>query len=138
MTPEQAEKIVQQFGLVIAEGKPVKRLSDLPCSKAKLKRAFFTYLPAVYETQGNFPKQETESLVIVYAMLNGFVDDEEADKLEAIKAKMDSGKLDYDKKADKTLVSQFLAYQASAMQDSELFDEINKYIQEIMDYPKQG
>ncbi len=53
MTETEAEKIVQSYGGAIAEADSgVRRLSSLPCSKAKIKQAYFTYIPAIYDNYG--------------------------------------------------------------------------------------
>ena len=131
MTPDEALDIIGDYGGAIAKG-DIRRLSYLPCSKAKIKQAYFTYLPALYEAEGGFYQEPVENLVQCYGMLSQFVDDEQADQLENIKAKMDSKKIDYSKNSDKELAKEYFAYMQT-MRDETLIDEINEYIQEIQE-----
>ena len=131
MTPDEALDIIGEYGGAIAKG-DIRRLSYLPCSKARIKQAYFVYLPALDEAEGGFHQEPVENLVQCYGMLNQFVDDEQADRLETIKTKMDNNKLDYDKDSDKELAKEYFAYMQT-MRDGTLIDEINEYIQEIQE-----
>ena len=131
MTPDEALDIVGEYGGAIAKG-GIRRLSYLPCSKAKIKQAYFTYLPVLYEDEGGFYQEPVENLVECYGMLNQFVDDELAERLDTIKIKIDNKKLDYSKDSDKELAKEYFAYMQT-MRNGDLIDEINEYIQEIQE-----
>jgi hypothetical protein len=129
MTLDEAQKIIQDYGGAVAKS-DIKRSSNLPCSKARIKYAYFTYLPALYEQDGGFYGDLVENLVQVYAMLNSFIDDGRADSLEQIKVKAEEKKLDFDKPKDKELIEEYLAYMQT-LRDGGLIDEISEYMQEI-------
>lgn len=131
MTPDEALDIIGEYGGAIAKS-DIKRLSSLPCSKARIKLAYFTYLPFLYVQDGQFNQDPLENLVMAYGMLNSFIDDEQADYLDIIKDKIDNKKLDYEKLKDKELANEYFDY-IQTLRDGGLIDEINEYIQEIQE-----
>lgn len=131
MTPDEALDILGEYGGAVAKG-DIRRLSYLPCSKARIKQAYFTYLAYLYEQEGAFYQDPVENFVTIYGMLNSFIDDEQASELEAIKNKIDRKKLDFDKPKDKEKAKKFFAYMQT-MRDEALIDEINEYIKETQE-----
>lgn len=137
MNGQEAELIVNDYGGAIARG-DIRRLSWLPCSKAQIKKAYFAYIEAIIKKTGTLPKEVGDNLVTTYSMMDMFIDDEKADKLEDIKAKIDANELDSKNASDKKLLMEYYAYLtgeqnddgtfSGGMMDRDLFDEINNYI----------
>jgi hypothetical protein len=129
MTPDEALDIIGQYGGVIGKS-IINRKSELPCTKAKIKQAYFTYLPELYKQDGGFYQKIVDPLVACYGMLNSFMDDDEADEIETIKKQADAKQLDYDTEQGKEQADKYINYERSKY-DGNLLDEINEYIGEI-------
>lgn len=72
MNGEQAEKIINQYGAVIAscpKGNIVQSVFDLPFSPGKIRYAHFVYVQALIE-QELFTDEIGENLKSTYAMLD--------------------------------------------------------------------
>lgn len=145
MNKYEAEKIINAYGGAVAKG-VVKRISWLPCSKAKIKQAYFIYIDAIINDYGNLPDDKGQPLVLCYSMLKMFVDDDEADRLDAIKARIDAKTLDWEKPEDKTIGSEYFSYSSGVkqkdgtyiggMMDGDLYNEINEFIGECLEKNK--
>jgi hypothetical protein len=141
---KEAEKILNKYGDVIAQDKNhFKKESTLPCSKAKIRQAFFVYIPAILDEMGYLPSNIGGSIVTTYSMLDAFVKDEEAEKLNRIplllkENKLDYGKnkLDYDKPEDKQKIDDYFSRLTKALCNREYFNEINSFITEC--YKERG
>lgn len=136
MNKYQAEKIVNSYGAAIARGTDggiVRRKSLLPCSKARIKQAYFVYIAAIIKEFGGLPKDMGENLVLTYSMLNGFIDDQKADEIIKIERLIKEKKLDSNDPKDKEKMDRYFSYAMRAISDGELFDEINEYIGENSD-----
>ena len=133
MNKYQAEKIVNAYGGVIAKGTAggiVRRKSLLPCSKARIKQAYFIYIEAIIKELGGLPEDMGEKMVLTYSMLNGFADDEEADEIIKIAKLIKDNKIDTKNPSDKKKFNKYSKYAMKSIRDGELFDEINEYIEE--------
>ena len=139
MDKHEAEKIINAYGGAIsADSKPLKHLSLLPCSKARIKYAYFVYFEAIMNEFGGISKEIGENLVGTYCMLEAFIEDELADRLNHAAAVVKAGhindaetfnKLDPRIKND---VDEYFLRAKTAMYNKHLNDEINDYIQELM------
>jgi hypothetical protein len=74
MKIDEAQKIVNQYGAIYAdptEGdvKLVHPITDLPCSPAKVKLAFFTFTEYLIENN-QLSKEQAEALISTYASIN--------------------------------------------------------------------
>ena len=82
MNKFQAEKIINNYGSAIANSKNVfKKQSTLPCSKARIRYAFYVYLAAIIDQTGHLPIGIGENLVTTYCILDAFVADDDAERL---------------------------------------------------------
>lgn len=139
MNKYEAEKIVNAYGGAISKG-AIKRKKWLPCSKAKIKQAYFIYIDAIIQDFGALPQETGEQLVMCFSMLNMFVDDDKADHLDSIKTKIDAKSLSMDNAKDKKKWHEYVEYQSGVerkdgtftggMMDGDLYDEINEFIGE--------
>ena len=83
MTPLEAEKIINSYGGTIASEKVVaRRKSSLPCSKARIKYAFFVYIEELI-MRHNLEQQLGIQLVNAYSLLSSFIDDTEVDEINS-------------------------------------------------------
>lgn len=131
MDKHEAEKIVNKYGGAIAQDKnPFKKKSTLPCSKAKIRQAFFIYIPAILDEIGQLSSNLGESLVATYSMLDSFVEDKKAEKLNQIPLLLKEHKLDFNKPEDKQQIDEYFSRVANALRNGEYFDEINDFIKE--------
>lgn len=139
MNKYEAEKIVNGYGAAIGKGTEegrVRRKSNLPCSKAQIKQAYFVYIGAIIEETKTLPKDLGEKLVVTYSMMNGFIDDEQADEMIEVIRLMKAKKLKDNNPSDKKKIDLLTAYSLTSIGDGELIDEINEYIGEC--YKKAG
>jgi len=75
--------------------------------------------------------------VTSYSLLNSFVDDEQAQKYAEIYQEWQSKKLSPNKnKKDDRLIKQYLYY-TSTLKGDDLYDEINEYIEELLEKLKK-
>ena len=129
----KAEKIINQYGAAIARGSEagnLRKKSLLPCTKAKIKLAYFIYIDALIKEFGPLQEKIGENLVMTYSMLNAFIDDIEIEKQIIIYKEIKEKKLVNNKFEDKEKIDKYFAFSLKAMRDGELFDEINEYIGE--------
>lgn len=131
MKKYEAEKIINRYGGAIAQNKsPFKKKSTLPCSKAKIRQAFFVYIPAILDDMGQLPANTGEPLVATYSMLDAFVEDKEAERLNQIPSLLEKHKLDPKKAEDKKEIDEYFSRVTNALRNGEYFDEINDFIEE--------
>jgi predicted transcriptional regulator len=131
MDKYQAEKIINNYGSVIAnDGNPFKKKTTLPCSKAKIRYAFYVYIAAIINEIGELPKNIGENLVATYSMLDAFVSDEKADRLNKISEKIKTKELVAEKVEDKKQIDEYFSLVFNALNNSKYSDEINEYIKE--------
>ncbi len=130
MTFDEASNILEQYGDVVAKSS-IKHLNDLPCSKAKIKQAYFTYLPELYKREGKFYDEFISPLVMCYGQLNAFIAEDDANKLEIIQAKIDKRKKDEDYDLTIEEGKRYINY-TKLLQDGSLINEINEFIAEII------
>ena len=109
MNKFEAEKLVQDYGGAVAKGS-IKRLEWLPASKTKIKFAFFTYIESIINELGSLPEEIGQSWVVCYGMLNNFVDNEKADRIERIQQLITNKSLDSNKPEDKALYEEYFEY----------------------------
>jgi hypothetical protein len=137
MNKYQAEKIINAYGGAIANNKNVfKKQSILPCSKAKIRYAFYVYIQAIIDQLGHLPKDIGENLVSTYCMLDAFVPDEDADRLNKISEKIKSRELIAENPEDKKQIEEYFSLATNALRNGYYFDEINNYIGEY--YKEKG
>lgn len=131
MNKYEAEKIINKYGAAIGRDENAfKKQSTLPCSKEKIRDAFYVYIPAVIEDLGNLPKHIGENLVMTYSMMDIFVSDEEADRLNKIYEKIENKELNIDNTEDKKQIEELFAIFIPASRNGTYFDEINDLIEE--------
>lgn len=133
----QAEKIVNKYGAAIANDKNFfKKKSSLPCSKAKIRYAFYVHIKSIVEEAGALPKNLGSTLVNTYSMLDAFMDDEEANRLnsryDALK------KLDLKEPDEKREFEDIGSRIFKAIRNGDYFDEINEYIGECYEEKNSG
>src|SRR3990167_2945996 len=92
MDKYEAEKIVNAYGAAIGkgteQGTAVRLAQNLPCSKAKIKQAFFTYIDTIIKEFHTLETDIGNKLVTTYSLMNSFVKDEEAKELVKLGKKM--------------------------------------------------
>jgi len=131
MDKYQAEKIVKEYGGAIANDKNVfKKSSTLPCSKAKIRYAFYVLMDAVVKEQGHIQEDIGQNLVAIYCMLDSFVSDENADRLNKIPEMIKNKQLDREKPENKNQIDEYFSLVPNALRNGKYFDEINEYIKE--------
>lgn len=132
-----AEKIINAYGGAIANDKnPFKKQSMLPCSKGRIRYAFFVYLSAIISDMGTLPTDIGESLVATYCMLDAFVTDNEAERLNKIPGKIKDKQLNTQDSDDKKQIDEYFSLVPTALRNGNYFDEINEYIGEC--YKEKG
>lgn len=136
MDIKEANKIIKDYKKTInkgTEGKTsLRRLSWLPYSKPKIKYAYFYYLENIINKKGYISNKIKDSLITSYSLLNNFVDDSTVDKYVKIYKDWQSKKSNFNKsKKDEKLIKQYLYY-TYMLKSSELYDEINEYIEELV------
>ena len=135
MDKYQAEKIVRDYGGAIANDTNVfKKQSSLPCSKAKIRYAFYVYLSAIIDQLKYLPKDIGESLVATYCMLDAFVPDEDAIRLNRVNEMIRSKQIDSEK--SKEQIEQYISLVPNALRNNNYSNEINDYIREL--YKEKG
>ena len=83
--------------------------------------------------KGHLSSDLRDNLVTSYSLLDNFVDDAIVDKYAKIYQDWQSKKLDHNKsKKDEKLIKQYLSY-TYTLKGSDLYDEINKYIVELLE-----
>jgi len=131
MNKYEAEKIINNYGAAISKGTDgdiVRRISWLPCSKARIKQAYFVYIEALITEHGGLPEKIGTSLTITYSMLNSFLDEETADELIKIEKLIKEDILDENKPKDKEIIDKYINCALKQIRDDNLFDEINEFI----------
>ncbi len=131
MNKYQAEKIINEYGGAIANNKgPFRKQSTLPCSKAKIRYAFYVYIPAIINELGQLPQDIGQNLVATYSMLDCFISDDEADRLNRIPEMIKNKQLNAEKPDDEKQIKEFFSLVTNALRNGSYFDEINEYIGE--------
>lgn len=137
MNKFQAEKIINQYGKAIANsGSVFKKQSTLPCSKAKIRYAFYVYIAAIIDQMGYLPKDIRENLVATYCMLDAFIPDKEAERLNQIGEKIKNKQLKAENSEDKKQIDEYFSLAMNALRNGNYFDEIDEYIEEC--YQEKG
>ncbi len=125
MTPKAAEKIINQYGAVFTRGAYLRRpLAWLPCSKARVKYAFFVWVETLIE-QDALTQDLGEKIDISYGLLSTFVDDGEAERVNELSKLSERNELDWTSE-EATLLKNALTVEAT----STLSGEINDFIGE--------
>ncbi|MBI5198656.1 MAG: hypothetical protein HZA09_01390 [Nitrospirae bacterium] len=138
MNKYQAEKIINKYGESIVNNKGLfRKQSTLPCSKAKIRYAFYVYIAAIINDLGRFPKDIGQNLAATYSMLDCFVSDEEADRLNRIPEMIKNKQLNAEKPNDEKQIKEYFSLVTNALRrNGSYFDEINDYIGEC--YKEKG
>lgn len=127
----EAEKILNAYGGVIAngfgQGIALKK-SFLPCSVARIKQSYFTYIDGLIKRDGKLTNDVNLMLTSTYERLNSFVDDSEAEEINEIfnniNNKIEKEETTNDLKTEKLRDYIKIAY------DGTLYNEINEFIAE--------
>lgn len=131
MDKYQAEKIINAYGGAIANNKgPFRKQSTLPCSKAKIRQAFYIYISAIIDDLGNLPNEIGQNLVATYSTLDCFLSDKDAERLNRIPELIKNKKLNAENPDDKKQIDEFFSLVTCALHNGNYFDEINEYIGE--------
>ncbi len=128
MTKKEAEQIINQYSAVFNRGPSIRRpASWLPCSKARVKYAFFVWVETLIE-QRALTQDLGEKIVISYGLLSTFVDDGEAEEVNELSKLSQRNELDWTSE-EATLLKNALVVGATGS----LSDEINDFIAECYD-----
>lgn len=137
MNKFQAEKIINAYGGAIAASKKIfKKQSTLPCSKAKIRYAFYTYIATIIDEIGYLPEDMRLNLVGTYSMLDAFIPDEDAERLNKIAEKIKNRQLKAENPEDKKQIDEYFSLVRNAIRNWNYYDEINEYISEC--YKEKG
>lgn len=140
MNKYQAEKIVKEYGGAVAkvsnDTDVFRKRSFLPCSKAKIRHAFYVLIDAMIDEQGHLPEAIGQNLVAIYCMLDSFVSDEDAGRLNKVPEMIKNKQLDREKSGDKKQIEEYFSLVPNALRNGNYFDEINDYIGEC--YREKG
>ena len=129
----QAEIIVKAYGGAIAQNTNVfKRQSTLPYPKGMIRDAFHIYIAEIIDLSGTLPKEHGEQLIAVYSMMDAFVPDKDADRLNRINEQVRNKQLD----AGTPEVKEYFSLVPNALRNPKHFDEINDYIKKC--YKEKG
>lgn len=132
MTSREAEKIINSLGGAIArEDGIARKQSFLPCSIPKIKQAYFIYLEELHKLN-ILTKDTAEKLVITYSMLDSFIDDTEAEKINAIQKKIKRKEIDFNNPEEKKTTDGYFAFASTKLFSPILSDEIKKFISELI------
>jgi len=127
MTPLKAEKIVKQYGgAFVNSGQYIARKKSLlPCSKAKIKLAYFVYLDELIHSD-LLTEKLRGNLAALYGSMNSFINDDEVDRINKTNEKMKMvGRENMDPESIKEYNNLIVR-----MVDVAAIDEINTYIAE--------
>lgn len=137
MDKYQAEKIINRYGAAIeADENVFKKRSTLPCSRARIRYAFYFYIPAIIQEFGHLPKGMGESLAGSYGLLDAFIADDDAYRLNKIGELIRNKQLSAVHPEDKQKIDEFFTRQQTAWFNFAYRDEINEYIAEC--YKEMG
>lgn len=132
----EAIKTIKEYEAAITQGVEgdtiLRRSSLLPCSKAKIKHAFYTLIEDAIKTDGQISDTTREKLTSSYSLINYFVDDFTAIKYAKIQNDWHEKKYNPNKsKRDEGAIKQYLAF-THTLGSAELASEINEYIEELL------
>ena len=127
MTPIEAERLIQEYGATISRGTDggiARKLSWLPCSRCRLRHAFYVYLAEII-VKNQLTQTIGDNLKGAYMTLNQFIADTDADTINKIHAEIryGGGQISDDKRAT------YSKFTNHAFRHDESF-EINSYINE--------
>ena len=133
MNKFEAEKIINKYGTAIAGDKQAfKKQSTSPCSKAKIRYAFYVYMQSVIDDFGHLLKDIGGNLVATYCMLDSFVPDHYANRLNKVPDMIKNKELNSENLSDKKQISEYFSLVTNALRNGNYFDEINDYIAECL------
>ncbi len=129
-----AELIVQKYGGAIASpcGGIARHESLLPCSKSKIREAYFAYIDAYARDFGNLPKDLGENLVCCYAMMDAFVADDMANYINNIGVQLKNKELDANNLEDKKKIDEYFKFSETSIYNPKYisYERFNFYIGE--------
>jgi hypothetical protein len=127
MTPQQAEKIINQYGTALSKGaEPIARpISLLPFSKAKVKYAFFVYIEELIKLK-KIDKKMHDALIQSYIAIDSFIEDNEAHEINQIAQKAKSEKLSKEEQ------ERFQKFLSQAYTNENIVNEIGDFILELL------
>ena len=135
MNKEEAEMIINQYGAaIVADQNIFRKKSSLPCSKAKIRYAYYVYIPALVEHFGGLPNDIRQSISASYSLIGSFLDDNDADFLNETGRLIKEKALDEKVPEDKKRMDNFFdrAPLATSSSNVEYFYEIDNYIVECL------
>ncbi len=132
----EANNIINEYKKSLdrgAEGETVlRRISWLPCSKGKIKYAYFTVIEDIVEDEGILGSELKKELLETYSLLNTFVDDHMVDKYAKIYDEWQAKKSDfYRNKKDEMLAKQYINY-TYTLRGDELAKELNDFVEDLL------
>lgn len=130
MSPHEAEKIINAYGAALAAGSKyiARKKSLLPCSKAKIRLAFYIYLK--YLVQNKLLTQQSKNhFVTAYCSLNSFIEDDDAETINEIGIKIANNEDNAINEREKEKYFQFIDIAINVGLTKEI-NEINEYIAE--------
>ncbi len=123
MTPQEAERILQAYSTALgsgANGGIARNLSALPCSKSRIRYAYYVYL--TYLTgHGDQYQDLIQKLMVTYAALPQFIPDKEARTINDIFEKKRTQSDISDDEAKMYSEFQSRAFDASQMMEIDAF-----------------
>ena len=130
----EAEKIVNEYGGVLAsEAKAARRKSLLPCSKGKIKFAFYAYVKSLIDHFGSIEPNLKNALVQGYAAIDSFIDDKEAKEMNTLGKKLQNNELDNKVPEDKKMINKYFAFVNATTFNTKARSEIEEFIIECME-----
>jgi hypothetical protein len=140
MVKETADKIISSYKKALGKGTVgetvLRKQSWLPYSKATVKYAYFTVIEDIIENEDKLPTDLRSEMTEDYKQLNSFVPDSTAEKFAKDKETWEGKKSDpFRNKRDESSIKQYIGY-THFIQNDNLFDEINDFIEELTDGKK--
>jgi len=129
MNDIKAEQIVRAYGQIIADRQsPFQKISSLPYPIEKIKAAYFIFINSIINKNGYLPKEMGDNLVLTYAMLGSFINDQEAVRLSSIWKAIQNKTLIPDSTENKKLIHDTVELFTKVSMDEKLFNDINSFI----------
>jgi len=140
MEADVATQIVREYGSVLLEGQIARPISLLPFNKSIIKYAIMVYLElALYNKM--LDDEQSEGMISAYGMLDHFIEDAKAEKLNELHKLVKEGKIDLNSEKNiqaRNFYERFMKVYNSTKNKQEIiefmgsfnFDEIEEEVEE--------
>lgn len=140
MTNIEASEIIKAYKESLAHGTEggtvLRKASLLPCSKAKIKHAYYTLIEDIIQKESQLTEDQKEDLTSTYSLLNNFIDDRTAKRYAQSYLNWQIKKEDFSRtKKDEGPIKQYL-YFIHSLKGEDLAKELNEYIKELLEEKK--